>query len=641
MSDANLPEQNPDPHQPAPTTPASWFAGWEEFSTAPEAHSHSGRDPVAQPPFPDGAAAPLPPMPTSDAWGEWQTVEFPNTVSAEALEQQAQGGDRHLTPVPDAAHPVARTIPPEASPDTWAENTAYPDAQPNISELISLIQELNQCNNALLDRVSQLEEALEQTQNATLVQNANVIQAIAPDTVDLHSLHSQVVALSSQLDLSQQISQRQQVLAETLTQQLSASQARVAQLEQECVLSQQLLNEQLQRLAQSECDCRDLRARLQRQQRHTLQFKAALERCLEVPADLSEALDAGIEAATSQPWNESQSTVAVQSLLPKVQQIQPWSARSGGSSLPLKLDALVSRSSAQTAQPASADLPTASGTEPTPAGLEATAPEPPVIADPLPPTELPGTPQILQAAESAVVPVPITVASHLSGDDSNDAVAATPVAAGREDPDTFTPPPIPSVNDMIKTLLAPEAVSDAEVSLWQDLARLVNGVTADGPTDISQLGDVESSHATPEAAQPVAQTAPLDRAQEVPPKVVQMVSQPVVVPEPGPTSGSMPEDKTPQPLAAWKSAIAPGPLPIPPLVPTAAAAKPKLLAAPFDSSVWASHSPVAATPPARAEAPAAEPVNPEPAGPSPVVYPERPIKKIQSLAAVDLPSFPR
>ena len=100
---------------------------------------------------------PSPSAPRADVWDEWQTVDFPNTVRAETLEQQALGGDRHLTPVPNVARPIARpiarTIPPEAAPDTWTENAAGANAQPNIGELISLIQELNQCNNALLDRV--------------------------------------------------------------------------------------------------------------------------------------------------------------------------------------------------------------------------------------------------------------------------------------------------------------------------------------------------------------------------------------------------------------------------------------------------------------------------------------------------------
>ena len=45
----------------------------------------------------------------------------------------------------------------------------------------------------------------------------------------------------------------------------------------------QRYNEQLHQLVATENVCRELRSRLHRQQRHTLQFKAALERSLEMP----------------------------------------------------------------------------------------------------------------------------------------------------------------------------------------------------------------------------------------------------------------------------------------------------------------------------------------------------------------------
>ncbi len=594
MSDANPPDQNPDSAQPTPPTPANWFAGWEEFSTVPEAHSHSGSDPVAQPSSPpDPASVPSPSPPHLDVWDEWQTVDFPNTVRAETLEH------------------YARTIPPEAAPDTWTEHAADAHAQPNIGELISLIQELNQCNNALLDRVSQLEEALEQTQNATLVQNASVIQAIAPDSADLHTLHSQVVALSSQLDLSQQISQRQQVLAETLTQQLAASQLRVAQLEQQCTLSQQRLDEQMQQLSQRERDCRDLRTRLQRQQRHTLQFKAALERCLDVPADLSDLLDAGIESATHQPWADAQPNLVVQSLLPKVHQIQPWSAKSGGSNVPLKLDALLSRLSAQATEPESVDLAPDLAPDQIPAAPAAIAPEPSPLAEALTAAltearpvalELPSPPNSTQDVEAITIALP-SPPSHLLNE--ND-LTATADPSEFEESEPFTPLPIPSVNDIIKTLIAADGGNDAEATLWQDLARLVNGSADDLPSaGVAQPNDADPRDAT----------------------------------EPAPASEFTQSVNAPPSQPDWQSAIAPGPLPIPPLVPTATD-KRKLLAVPFESSIWSSPSTAAALSTVSAEVPdtARTPGQPEP---SPVLYPERPVKKIQSLAAVDLPSFPR
>ena len=196
----------------------------------------------------------------------------------------------------------------------WSEGIANQTDPPNLADLISLIQELNQCNGVLLDRVSQLEEALERSQQALQVQGERSTEPlVAPHQAeDLTTAQAQIANLFSQLEFAHQANQRQQILTETLTAGLESSQERVAQLEREAALLQQRYNEQSQRLVQSEGSCRDLQARLQRQQRYTLQFKAALEKCLEMPA----------------PQYEGSETIAPPTdvlSLPKAQQIQPWS----------------------------------------------------------------------------------------------------------------------------------------------------------------------------------------------------------------------------------------------------------------------------------------------------------------------------
>jgi len=285
----------------------------------------------------------------------------------------------------------------------------------------------------------------------------------------------------------------------------------------------------------------------------------------------------------------------VQSLLPKVQHIQPWSAKSGGSSLPVKLDALVSRLSEPAVETDFADLQRdAALTAPEAADLAA-----PPMADTHPAsTEFPNlTPvtSLAPAVESNAVEVEVPHPPiYLLNEDKEEEVPSTQPAHDLSD--SFAPPAIPSVSDIIKTLIDPDAGTDAEATLWQDLARLVNGSTDEVPEASlgHDLGHEEHGIDAPNQA------------------------------------------------TNWKSAIAPGPLPIPPLVPTATD-KRKLLTIPFESSSWSSQLPQSG---AIASEGSAAPNHPETVqleqtGPSPVVYPERPAKKIQSLAAVDLPSFPR
>jgi hypothetical protein len=117
------------------------------------------------------------------------------------------------------------------------------------------------------------------------------------------------------LESSHQAAQRQQILIETLSEQLQSSQERIAQLERECALTQQRYNEQSHQLLQAANTCRELRTRLHRQQRQTLQFKAALEKSLEMSPSNSVSQQQPHQKSGILTLCRSQSTA-----------IQPWSA---------------------------------------------------------------------------------------------------------------------------------------------------------------------------------------------------------------------------------------------------------------------------------------------------------------------------
>jgi len=92
---------------------------------------------------------------------------------------------------------------------------------------------------------------------------------------------SQQALLLQELEKTRQALQHQQHLVESLREQLANSQARTAQLECDLALVQQRYRQQAHLLQETETACLDLRTRLHRQQRQTLQFKAALEQCLD------------------------------------------------------------------------------------------------------------------------------------------------------------------------------------------------------------------------------------------------------------------------------------------------------------------------------------------------------------------------
>ncbi|NEO98781.1 MAG: hypothetical protein F6K58_08900 [Symploca sp. SIO2E9] len=202
-------------------------------------------------------------------------------------------------------------------PDTFSQE------ETKEANWLVVTQKMRQRNRRLLEQVTQLEQALQQKQQALnsqedLAQEHETL--LAQQSEKLTTAQEQLTKLFKTLELSHQAAQRQQILIETLSEQLESSQERVAQLERECALTQQRYNEQSHKLLQHENTCRELRTRLQRQQRQTLQFKAALEKSLEMstPSHQSEP---------AEPHPQRDNIKVNRSLVPKAQPIQPWSAQ--------------------------------------------------------------------------------------------------------------------------------------------------------------------------------------------------------------------------------------------------------------------------------------------------------------------------
>lgn len=398
-------EQHPaEPNVNANDTPnssANWYSGWEDFAEAAET---------------DGDVASSDAFPPS-AEQEWHPVNPPNAMPVSALEQADQvladlhgGASGAASPSPsptqtpsdqeiDLPNWSTRTLPPQASVTAMhpplsmnpsganrAGDAQMSDAavQPDVAELVSLIQELNQCNSALLDRVAHLEDALEQAQaNEGDRPTAPMAFPRSAGNVQAAPSAEQVAQVFQELEGAHQTTQRQQILIETLTEQFNQSQQRVAHLETECARLQQRVQSQSQQLQQSEATCQDLHMRLQRQQRYTLQFKAALERCLEVsnPAQPSPLLTQGaVTPGTTEldPGATDAGAIAPFAApppAPRVPQIQPWSAPNAQRGLPTKLDTFLGTSlPADLTPPPELPTPPATGTPGTSIASTHTAP---------------------------------------------------------------------------------------------------------------------------------------------------------------------------------------------------------------------------------------------------------------------------
>lgn len=274
-----------------------------------------------------------------DAGGlRFDTSREPNSETAEAE-------DRNLFDIDLEEllrfEPVNITSLNESSASDRTQTIDSPNENPEISEtetadfdvleLVSLSEALQQQNNDLLSHVQDLERLLDECNRALesqIKRSQTAETKLAEQSKELGTTQEQLTRLFRELEASHQVAQRQQILIETLNHQLQSSQERVAELERQCAFIQQRYNEQSQILLQTETTRQELQDRLQRQQRYTLQFKAALDKCLDMPtikeinAEISNLLN------SSENQNNPQNLSEAVQLLLKPQPIKPWSAAS-------------------------------------------------------------------------------------------------------------------------------------------------------------------------------------------------------------------------------------------------------------------------------------------------------------------------
>ncbi|NET05132.1 MAG: hypothetical protein F6K16_10475 [Symploca sp. SIO2B6] len=245
----------------------------------------------------------------------FELLNWDDTVEESSLEQTVT-----LETVPAASTTVSVDVVDEGEQEV---PDALSSEETKETNWLVVTQKMRQRNRRLLEQVTQLEQALQKKQEALnskqeLAQEHEKL--LAQQSEKLSTTQEQLTKLFETLESSHQAAQRQQILIETLSEQLESSQERVAQLERECALTQQRYNEQSHQLLQQENICRELRSRLQRQQRQTLQFKAALEKSLEMSTPKHQA-----EPQQVHPQREN--IKVNRSLVPKARPIQPWSAQ--------------------------------------------------------------------------------------------------------------------------------------------------------------------------------------------------------------------------------------------------------------------------------------------------------------------------
>ncbi|TAE53998.1 MAG: hypothetical protein EAZ76_08605 [Nostocales cyanobacterium] len=216
-------------------------------------------------------------------------------------------------------------------------------AEPNIEQqmqvdsefqkLLTLNEQLHTANTNLYAQVEQLKQELAEAEKILQWQKkrSTVTESLLNQQAqDLANSQEQIQSLFQQLEVARQTVQSQAMFINTHKSQLQISQERVALLERECTLLQTKYSEQSQDLLHSENTCRELRTRLIRQQRQTLQFKAALDKCLDTSVPSYDTLDDTAHHPYNVTSRSTRFSRKARSLFPHAQPIQPWSAEGSG-----------------------------------------------------------------------------------------------------------------------------------------------------------------------------------------------------------------------------------------------------------------------------------------------------------------------
>ena len=193
-------------------------------------------------------------------------VETPSNSSSSAVEREATSDN--------------------LSPSTLEQKDCSQKTQkPKDIDWHKLAHKLREHNRKLLKKVFQLEQEVAETNNRIKehkIRSQSTDMLIAQQAEEINHNQEEIAHVIQELENSQQEIHSQKVMVDGLNKQLEKANEKFAQLERECALLQEKYNQQTHDLLLKNQQVQELSARLNRQQRYTLQYKAALDKYLDV-----------------------------------------------------------------------------------------------------------------------------------------------------------------------------------------------------------------------------------------------------------------------------------------------------------------------------------------------------------------------
>lgn len=237
---------------------------------------------------------------------DWTPVDFPGAMSLEALVGEEPEDDRleshppepHRSgtdllgpywsgerPVRSPIHlPFQREEPNGGGSVLNGDTAALPKGPADVAQLVAVAETLHQENEQLRRQVHRLEAAVTECRATLELQQmrAQTQQALYDArSRDFDTTKQTADRLAKALEAAEAALARRDQERMEWAQQEELDRGRIAQLERSCALLQEQCLKQTDELMRAATTDRELRSRLQRQQRQTLQLRTALEKCLD------------------------------------------------------------------------------------------------------------------------------------------------------------------------------------------------------------------------------------------------------------------------------------------------------------------------------------------------------------------------
>ena len=189
-------------------------------------------------------------------------------------------------------------------------NSPSSSQNPSIKEMdwYAIACKIRSQNQKLKQKVADLEAVIEEQKQQIKVQvikNQDSESLINEQEEIKLELENEISEYEEEIRQKEEQIETQQSTISELVQELEKIQQQTARLERECSLLQENYNDQQNKLKQVEAENKDLRIRLQRQQRYNLQYKTALDQFLDTSSQNNRDFDSlGIKS-----WSENDTEV--------------------------------------------------------------------------------------------------------------------------------------------------------------------------------------------------------------------------------------------------------------------------------------------------------------------------------------------